>query len=117
MLLYDKSCGDIIILDNFIKIFVDDNSETIMGITITGEIFIILDCDNEEMAFKIVKDIYTKMTYGSENMIIDIEDYRIHCEDCIKFKNDACAMGTNRDPKDSTCIDFLGEEDGEDEEK
>lgn len=113
MLLYDKIYGDIYNLDNMVRIFPD--GRYISARYTSGDKIHIISCDNEEMAFKIVKDIYTKMTYGSENMIIDIEDYREHCEHCIKFKTDACAMGTNRDPKDSTCIDFLGEEDGEDE--
>lgn len=114
MLIYDKSCGDIINLDNFVRIFVDERKECIMGRTISGDTIIILDCDSEEMAYKIVKDIYTKMTYGNENMIIDIEEYRVHCIDCIKYKTDACTIWENLGPQDTICIDFLGGEVEED---
>ena len=118
MLLYIKDDNKIINLDNVVMI--KKSSENLMFTNkdilayAPDRNFHICRCDSEEMANKIINDIYTKMTYGSENMIIDIEDYRDHCEDCIKFKTDACAMGTNMDPKDTTCISFLGEEAEED---
>lgn len=128
MLLYVKEKDIILNLDNVVMIRTGGNilvfdSNDIVALGTDGSQILICSCENEEEASKIINDIYKKMTYGSENMILDLEDYRKHyrkhCIDCIKYKTDACTIWENLDPQDTICIDFLGE-DGEeygDEEK
>lgn len=77
MLLYIKQDGDIFNLNNFVRIYPSHYpSGEVRGKTISGQDFLIKSCDNYDMAEKIVYDIYTKMTYGNENMILDLEDYQ-----------------------------------------
>ena len=118
MLLYIKVDNKIINLDNVVMIGKANesfmyNSKDILAYSIDRN-FHICRCDSEDMANKIINDIYTKMTYGSGNMILDLENYRNHCIDCIKYKTDACTIWENLDPQDTICIDFLGGEDEED---
>lgn len=114
MLLYVKEDNKILNLDNVVMIGKAKesyifNSKDILAYSLDRN-FHICRCDSEEMANKIINDIYIKMIYGRENMILDLEDYRNHCIDCIKYKTDACTIWENLDPKDTICIDFLGEE-------
>lgn len=74
MLLYLKQDGDIFNLDNLIRIY--PYGDEVRGKDISGNNVIITSCDNDNMAEKIVYDLYKKMTYGNENMILDLEEYR-----------------------------------------
>lgn len=77
MLLYVKEKDMIINLDQIRSIFTyDDDDIWIHAVSTNGEIILICECENKEEASKIINDIYTKMTYGSGNMILDLEDYR-----------------------------------------
>ena len=85
MLLYVIEKNMIINLNNIRTIKLDrDYSYTIVqAIGSNGEFFTICRCDNDNIGKKIINDIYTKMTYGNENIILDLEDYREEAEEDV----------------------------------
>lgn len=81
MLLYNKQDCDIYNLDNMIRIYPDD--KCIRAYTTSGNIITIVCCESDAIPLAIIEDIYKKMTYGNENMIIDLEDYREEVEEDV----------------------------------
>lgn len=82
MLLFNKEDGDLFNLDKFIRIFADE--EKVRGYTVEGRVMTIAICDSDAIPPAIIEDIYKKMTYGSENMILDLEEYGLLGEKIYK---------------------------------
>lgn len=73
MLLYIKQDCEIYNLDTMSRIYADEYY--IKAFTISGNVITIAVCDSDAIPPAIIEDIYKKMTYGSENMILDLEEY------------------------------------------
>ena len=117
MLLYVKENNKILNLDNVVKIGVGGNQlifnpSDIVAWGTDGNQHLVCDCKNAEVASKIINDIYTKMTYGRENMILDLDMYKPRCGKCVKFDTDACDMHITSEYA-YTCDDYLTEEEVE----
>lgn len=82
MLLYNKQDRDIYNLDTMIRIYPDD--ECLKAFTTSGNVITIACCDSDAIPPAIIEDIYKKMTYGSENMILDLEEYGLLGEKIYK---------------------------------
>ena len=111
MLLYLKEKNMIINLDQIRSIFVyeDCGCFEIIVVGTYGEINCICECENEEEAQKVLAKIYINMTYGSGNMILDLEDFRkelretetaktrkaLKCGTCIYVDTDGCKEWDN----------------------
>lgn len=74
MLLYNKKDGTIFNLDNFTMIFMFKNK--VQAYNDFDVKYIICECESEDEAEKVLAKIYTHMTYGSGNMILDLEEFR-----------------------------------------
>lgn len=78
MLLYVKSdydnSGAIFNLDNLVMINVW--REEIHGFNNDDTKYIIVKCKSEEEAEKVLAKIYLNMTYGSGNMILNLDEFR-----------------------------------------
>lgn len=78
MLLYVKSdydnSGAIFNLDNLVMINVW--REEIHGFNNDDTTYIIVKCKSEEEAEKVLAKIYLNMTYGSGNMILNLDEFR-----------------------------------------
>ena len=114
MLLYVKEKNMIINLDNVVMIRTGGNilvfdSDDIVALGTDGSQILLCECKNEEVASKIINDIYTKMTYGRENMILDLDMYKPRCGKCVKFDTDACDMHITSEYA-YTCNGYLSEE-------
>lgn len=124
MLLYIKEKNKILNLDNVVRIGMGGNllifnPNDIVAWGTDGGQHLVCDCKNEEVASKIINDIYTKMTYGRENMILDMDMYKPRCGKCVKFDTDACAMHLTSEYA-YACDEYLTDEEDEedvDEEK
>lgn len=111
MLLYIKpsidNFGGIFNLDNFSLINVKENEIHVFSNTNVD--FSIVECKSEEEAEKVLAKIYTNMTYGSGNMILNLEDFRkelietetartrkaLKCGTCIYVDTDGCKEWDN----------------------
>ena len=82
MLLYNKTDCDIYNLDNMIRIY--PYGTDLKAYTTSGNVITIACCDSDAIPPAIIEDIYKKMTYGSENMILDLEDYGLLGEKIYK---------------------------------
>lgn len=81
MLFYNKEDNKILNLDNVVRIGIGGNllifnPNDIVAWGIDGNQHLICKCKNAEEASKIINNIYTKMTYASGNMILDLEEFR-----------------------------------------
>lgn len=113
MLLYIKSnydnSGAIFNLDNFVMINVW--REEIHGFNNDDTKYIIVKCKSEEEAEKVLAKIYLNMTYGSGNMILNLDEFREEetetaktrkalknnksCVGCLYLDTDACYQWDN----------------------
>lgn len=81
MLMFDKQFGDIFNLDNIVRIWADDKGD-ISCADCVGNRRTMIEIADKDLAKKVVKKIYEKMTYGSGNMIIDLEEFKEEADEC-----------------------------------
>lgn len=112
MLLYVKAdysnsgAGVIFNLDKFSMINVYEDK--ILAFNDIDVKYSIVKCKSEEEAEKVLAKIYTNMTYGSGNMILDLEEFRKietaktrkalrnnKCNTCIYVDTDGCKEWDN----------------------
>lgn len=107
MLLFNKKDGDIFNLDNIVRIYPDGNQVRFCDNRTYGDIMVV--CDDSNQAINVVEKIYHRMTYGSGNMILDLEEFRKketetaktrrilrnNCNTCIYVDTDGCKEWDN----------------------
>lgn len=114
MLLYIKGddfrYGAIFNLDNFVRINVSDDE--IHGFNNNDTKYTFVKCRSEEEAEKVLAKIYLNMTYGSGNMILNLDEFREEetetaktrkalknnnksCVGCLYLDTDACYQWDN----------------------
>lgn len=77
MLIYICSDGyyhNIMNLDYMVKLMAYKNEINMCGLD--GQTYLILKCESEEEANKIIKKIYFNMTHNIKSMILDLEEFR-----------------------------------------
>lgn len=81
MLVYNNKSAEIFNLDNAVYIAtecydLEDDLYRIILKDSNNNKYQIVECESGEEAQKVLAKIYTHMTYGSGNMILDMEEFR-----------------------------------------
>lgn len=114
MLLYNSKSAEIFNLDNAVYIATEcyDLEDELYRIILkdsNANKYQIVECESGEEAQKVLAKIYLNMTYGSGNMILNLEDFRkelretetaktrkaLKCGTCIYVDTDGCKEWDN----------------------